>query len=155
MSSSVLLLTYFKIIICVQDLLSMEPWTAAKKAFSQCGGATSSCPGSQPKALAPSVASVTSVVNNKGDNEMILGAVHRSPGICLTVKENPRKLQLGGHLIKGCETNHRLKWGPFPPNKVGRIAQHVRKGERRMHFLCCIYIHFLLHFQDLHLSPVH
>ena len=34
--------------------------------------------------LAPSVASVA---NDKGDNEMILGAVHRSPGICLTVKE--------------------------------------------------------------------
>ena len=26
-----------------------------------------------------------------GDNEMILGAVHRSPGICLTAEENPRK----------------------------------------------------------------
>ena len=36
--------------------------------------------------LAPSVASVTSVAN-KGDNEMILGAVHRSPGICLTADE--------------------------------------------------------------------
>ena len=34
--------------------------------------------------LAPSVASVTSVTNDKGDNEMILGAVHRSSGICLT-----------------------------------------------------------------------
>ena len=31
--------------------------------------------------LAQSVASVTSVANDKGDNEMILGAVHRSPGI--------------------------------------------------------------------------
>ena len=38
--------------------------------------------------LAPSVASI---INDKGDNEMILGAVHRSPGICLTAKENPRK----------------------------------------------------------------
>ena len=37
--------------------------------------------------LAPSVASVTSVANDKGDNEMILGAVHRSPGICLTDEE--------------------------------------------------------------------
>ena len=24
-------------------------------------------------------------------------------------------------------TSHHLKWGPFPPNEVGRIAQHVRK----------------------------
>ena len=29
--------------------------------------------------LAPNVASVTSVPNDKGDNEMILGAVHRKP----------------------------------------------------------------------------
>ena len=41
--------------------------------------------------LAPSVASITSVAN---DNEMILRAVYRSPGICLTAEENPRKPQL-------------------------------------------------------------
>ena len=29
--------------------------------------------------LAPSTASVTSVANDKGDNEMLLGAVYRSP----------------------------------------------------------------------------
>ena len=44
--------------------------------------------------LAPSVALVTSVVNDKDDNEMILGAVHRSLGICLTAEENSRKHQL-------------------------------------------------------------
>ena len=38
--------------------------------------------------LAPSVTPVTSVANDKGDNEMILGAVHRSPSICLTAEEN-------------------------------------------------------------------
>ena len=47
------------------------------------------------RSLAPSVASVTSVANDKVDNEMILGAVHRSPGICLTAEENPKKPQLG------------------------------------------------------------
>ena len=36
--------------------------------------------------LAPSVASVTSVANDKDDNEMILGAVYRSPGIFLTAE---------------------------------------------------------------------
>ena len=46
--------------------------------------------------LAPSDASVTSVANDKGDNVMILGAVHRSPGICLTAEETPRKPQLIG-----------------------------------------------------------
>ena len=45
--------------------------------------------------LAPSVASVTLVANDKGDNEMIPGAVHRSPDICLTAEKNPGKPQLG------------------------------------------------------------
>ena len=53
------------------------------------------------KPLAPSVASVSSVANDKGDNEMILEAVHRSPGICLTAEENPRKPLLGDPLMKG------------------------------------------------------
>ena len=44
-----------------------------------------------PRPLAPSVVSVTSVAKDKVDNEMILGAVHRSPGICLTAEENSRK----------------------------------------------------------------
>jgi hypothetical protein len=51
--------------------------------------------------LAPSFTSVTSVVNDKGDNEMILGAVRRSPGICLTAEEKPGKSQLGDRLMKG------------------------------------------------------
>ena len=51
--------------------------------------------------LAPSVASATSVANNKDDNEMILGDVHRYPGIFLTAEENLRKRQLGDRLIKG------------------------------------------------------
>ena len=41
--------------------------------------------------LAPSVASVTSVANGKGDNEIILGAVHRSPYIFLTAEEKSQK----------------------------------------------------------------
>jgi hypothetical protein len=32
---------------------------------------------------------------------------------------------------EGCATSHRLKWGPFPSNEVGRIAKHVRDGEGR------------------------
>ena len=69
-----------------------EPWAAAKKRFSV-GVAVPSAPVRVPsqRPLAPSVASVTSVANDKGDNEMILGAVHRSLGICLTPEQNPRK----------------------------------------------------------------
>ena len=36
----------------------------------------------------------------KGDDEMIPGAVHRFPGICLTAEENPGKPQLGERLKK-------------------------------------------------------
>ena len=54
-------------------------------------------------------------VNDKGDNEMIPGAVHRSPGIYLTVRKPSDK---------GCATSYRLKWDPSPSNEIGRIAQH-------------------------------
>ena len=40
----------------------------------------------------PLATSVTSVANDKGDNEMIPGAVHRSPGTYLTAEENPENL---------------------------------------------------------------
>ena len=33
--------------------------------------------------------------NDKGDNKVILGTVHRSPGICLAAEETPGKPQLG------------------------------------------------------------
>ena len=79
--------------------------------------------------LAPSVASVTSVANDKGDNEMILGTVHRSPGICLTAEETPRKPQLGDRRMKGCATSHRLKWVRFL--QMRSVGSHVRKGEER------------------------
>ena len=68
-----------------------------------------------------SVASVTSVAN---DNEMILGVVHRSPGICLTAEENPRKPQLGRQSDEGA-VRPVIIWGPFLPNEV------IRKGEGR------------------------
>ena len=72
-----------------------------------------------------------SVANDKGDNEMILRAVHRSPGICLTAEENPRKPQLEDGPMMGLCDQSSPKWGQFPPNEANRIAQHVRKGERR------------------------
>ena len=50
--------------------------------------------------LAPSDASAMSAANDKGDNEMIPGTVHRYPGICLTDEKNPGKPQLGDRLIK-------------------------------------------------------
>ena len=78
--------------------------------------------------LAPSVAVVTLVANDKVDYEMILGAVHRSPGICLTAEENPRKPQLGDCPMKGLCDQSSPQMGSFHPNEVRRIAQNVRKG---------------------------
>jgi hypothetical protein len=73
----------------------MRPWAAARKkrlVSVVVPPALVRVPSQRP--LAPSVASVTSVASDKGDNDMILGAVHRSPGICLTAEENPRNPQL-------------------------------------------------------------
>ena len=32
---------------------------------------------------------------------------------------------------EGHMTSQHLKWGPLPPNDVGKIAQYFRKGEGR------------------------
>ena len=83
-------------------LLSMETQAAAKKNFQleqRCQPAPVRVPSQ--RSLAPSATSVTTVDNDKGDNEMMRGAVHGSPGICLTCEENPRKPQLGDRLMKG------------------------------------------------------
>ena len=63
----------------------MEPWAAVAKKKCSVSVAVPPAPVRVPsqRPLAPSVASVTSIADDKGDNEMILGAVHRSPGICL------------------------------------------------------------------------
>ena len=72
----------------------MEPWAAAKNKSVAVPPAPVRVTSQRP--LAPSVASVTSVANYKGDNELMLRA-----GIFLTAEEKPRKSQLGDHLIKG------------------------------------------------------
>ena len=65
--------------------------------------------------------------NDKGDNKILLGTVHRSPGIYFTVEEN-----LSWETVdEGCVTSHRFKCNPSAPNEVVRIAQNVRKGVGR------------------------
>ena len=64
----------------------------------------------------PFAPSVTSVTDDKGNNEMIPGTVHRFPGVCLTAEEKPGKAQLGDRLMKGLCDNHCLKCGPFSQN---------------------------------------
>ena len=78
--------------------------------------------------LAPNVTSVTSVANDKGDNEMIPGAMLRSPGICLIAEENPRKPQLRGSLMKGLCDQSSPEMGSLS-SKLGR--QGGRWKERR------------------------
>jgi hypothetical protein len=65
--------------------------------------------------LALSVASVTSVAIDKGDNGMIPGAVHRSLGICLMAEKTSARRP-------SVEQAVRLKWGSLPPNEVIMIA---------------------------------
>ena len=65
---------------------------------------------------------------------MILGAVHRSPSICLTAEENPKTPQLGNRLMKELCDQSSPQMDIFPPNEVGsdRTAHHEgRRKERR------------------------
>ena len=80
--------------------------------------------------LAPSVASVTSVANNKGDNEMVLGAVHRSPGICLKAEECPRKPQLGDRLKKG-DVRPVIASNVVPFLQMRSVGSHSTSGREK------------------------
>ena len=79
---------------------------------------------------------VPSVASNKCDNEMILGAVHRSPGICLIAEQNPRKSELGDRLMKGlCDlSSPQMRIPYFLMKSVGSHCTSGRKkeGKRKM-----------------------
>ena len=81
------------------NVLSMEPWAAAKKIFKlawQCHQVMSRflTKGHLARVSCQSA-------NCKGVNEMIPGPMHGSPGICLTAEEIPKKPQQGDSLMKG------------------------------------------------------
>ena len=80
------------------DLLSMEPWPAEKNAFKLVRRCHQLLSELLAKGHFPECHVVTSVANDKDDNEMIPGVVHRSPVICLTAEENPGKPQVGNSL---------------------------------------------------------
>ena len=73
------------------DLLSMEPWAAAIKKLSV-SVAVPPAPVRVPRPLAPSVASVTSVANDTGDKEMILGLCTDLLAFALQPKKTPEIL---------------------------------------------------------------
>ena len=81
--------------------------------------------------LALSVASLTSVANDKDDNKMIPGAVHGSHGICLTVEENSGKPREGDRLMKERCDQSSPQMGSLISKEVRKFAQHVKKGEGR------------------------
>ena len=85
---------------------------------------------SSQRPLAPSVASVTSVANDKGDNEMILGAVHRTPGICLAAEENPGKPQLGDRPMKGLCDQSSPQMGSFTSVGSHRTSGMEKQGKK-------------------------
>ena len=75
----------------------MEPWVATNKCFKLVWRCQQLLSGFLAIGHLPRASRQSHLSNNdKGDNGMIPGAVHRSPGICLTAEENPGKLQLGG-----------------------------------------------------------
>ena len=82
-----------KISITSSYLLSMEPWAAAKKKLSV-SVAVPPVPVRVPsqRPLAPSVSSVTSVANDKGDNEMMAGMCIDLLAFALRSKKIPENL---------------------------------------------------------------
>ena len=63
------------------------------------------------------------------DNEVTPGAVYISIGIYLTVEKYSGKTRQ--ETDDGWTIYHRLKWGPMPPNYIGRIAQQGREEVRK------------------------
>ena len=78
--------------------------------------------------LALSVALVTSVSDDEGDNEMILGDVHTSSGICLTAEESPGKLQLGDRLMKAMRPVSASNGVPYL--QMRSVGSHSESGRK-------------------------
>ena len=73
----------------LHSLLSMEPWAAAKSSVT-----VLPAPVRVPSqmSLAPTVTSVTSVANDKGDNEKILGLYTDLLAFALKLRKTPENL---------------------------------------------------------------
>jgi hypothetical protein len=100
--------------------LSMESWAAAKKKH-LVSMVVPLAPVQVPsqRTLVPRVVSVANV---KDDNEIILGAVYRSPGICLTAKPQLRDM------VKGlCDQSSPPQMG-FLSSKCRSIRRHTNKS---------------------------
>ena len=89
--------------------------------------------------LGPSVKSVTSVANDKGDKEMILGAVHKPHGIYRTVEENPEKPQLRNRLMKGLCNQSSPQIGPFL--QMMSVGSHSMSGREWIFIFLGVWSH--------------
>ena len=90
----------------------MEPWGLQPKKF-QTSVAVPPAPVQVPSQR-PLALSVAAVANDKGDIKMILGAVHRSPGICFTAEENPGNPQVPFQwtVLASAAPSLRVSWTP-------------------------------------------
>ena len=66
--------------------------------------------------------------NDKGD-KMIPGAMHRSPGICLTAEETPEKYQIGDRLMKVMEPVIALNGVPYLQMRL--VGSHSTSGREK------------------------
>ena len=83
------------------NLLCMEPWTADKKKLLACVAvppAPVRVPSQRPLAL--SAASVTSVANDKGDNEVILGLGTGLLALALQLRKTPENFSKNTVLLE-------------------------------------------------------
>ena len=92
-----------------------------------------------------------SVANDKGDSEMILGAVHRSPGICLTAEENPQKTSARRLSDEGAVrpviTSNGVSYLQMRPVGLKSTSGREKEGNKGKMGLCIyiyIYIYILL-----------
>ena len=68
----------------------------------------------------------SSLSDDKGDNEVKLGAVN-----LLVFTLRLRKTSARRPSDVSCETSHRHKWGILPPNEIISIAQHALKEGKK------------------------
>ena len=78
----------------------------------------------------PFALSFTTIASDKGDNETIPGAVHKSPGICLTAEENPGIPQIGEKSDEGT-VRPVIASNGVPFIKIRSVGSHSTSGREK------------------------
>ena len=79
--------------------------------------------------------------NDVGDNEMIPGAVHRSPDIYLMAEDNLGKPQLGDRLMKAANGVPNLEMKLVQPESSSGREKEGKEGVVRWSYIYAIYLH--------------